>query len=224
MQFGLRRLVALLTVVAICLAIRGYRERQYFSRASAIERLEQRAGMSIGPISNSAGIRCTNFDLGSVPWDESVGRDIQLTQSLRRVSVYRSSFGDEDVGFLLSNSGIEYLNLSRTKITSKGVSLLSKLAALQSLDLSATCLEADAAASLSHLKNLEVLYLLRTQIDDRAVKFLCTMRRLKVLDVSFTGITSEGAKKIACELPNCRVYRVENGSRLFYTADQWTSP
>ena len=60
---------------------------------------------------------------------------------------------------------------------------------------------------LRGLKHLTRLELRQTLISDASVDSLVTLRGLKLLDISQTGITDVGAKRLAAALPQCDTIR-----------------
>jgi uncharacterized membrane protein len=97
-------------------------------------------------------------------------------------------------------------DMSGTRLTDDGVSILAKFTRLQTLNLSRTELAGSTLGQLSELADLESLNLYGTRIDAAALDQLAQLTQLKQLFLSQTPIEeSEALEKLREALPNCKV-------------------
>lgn len=106
------------------------------------------------------------------------------------------------------------LNLRDTRITSKGLKHLERLTRLRSLHLERTAVGDAGAASLARLQDLEYLNLYNTKITDKTLEQLSSLKKLRRLYVWQTDVTDAGVKRLEQKLPNLKIVRGVDLSRL----------
>lgn len=118
-----------------------------------------------------------------------------LTQ-LRHVTVGRRGFGgalfdDSVVSCLVRLPHLEYLDVSNTYITTKGVEVLAKVKTLKALVLSGTPIDVHAFDFIGEMKQLELLYVQGTCEQALNMAQLGKLTRLRSLDLSGCNLTDE---------------------------------
>ena len=106
------------------------------------------------------------------------------------------------------------LNLRDTQITSKGLRHLEGLTRLRSLHLERTAIGDAGAASLTRLQKLEYLNLYATKITDKTLEQLSSLSKLRRLYVWQTDVTDAGVKRLEQKLPDLKIVRGVDLSRL----------
>lgn len=119
----------------------------------------------------------------------------------------RTRVTDKGMEELGRRRNLRTLSLANTKVTDKGLHEISGLGELRSLDLSGTSVELTGNLNLSEWKNLTDLSLARCAIKDDALKLLARLPKLEELDLSGTEVTGTGLAVLA-SLPNLRVLRL----------------
>lgn len=96
---------------------------------------------------------------------------------------------------------------------------LEALGGIREIEVEGTRITSDGVSQLTRFKTLEVLKLCNVAVDDSAVDALTKLRRLKFLDILHTRISIEGARRIQTALPNCRIRGPEKS--VGYFADHY---
>ncbi|MDH5656638.1 MAG: hypothetical protein OEZ34_12065 [Spirochaetia bacterium] len=99
----------------------------------------------------------------------------------------------------LENRGLKKLidlNLAGTKITDRGLAILSLMRGLQLLDLSVTSITPDGFKFLYRLKNIEVLSLSGTSFSDSEIAILMKLKDLKILSIENTAVSDRGLRRL----------------------------
>src|ERR1019366_7363583 len=127
-------------------------------------------------------------------------------QSLRELNLNYCRFTDKGLVQLSSLSGLQRLELARTKITGAAVKTLAgHLSNLVELNLSYTPMDDSVLAVLKGLPHLEVLRLDSTGVSDAGVEELRSIAGLKLLDVYHTGVSEKAFGQLKAALPACQV-------------------
>jgi hypothetical protein len=106
------------------------------------------------------------------------------------------------------------LNLRDTQITDAGLVHLKGLSKLQTLDLEQTDIGDKGIAHLANLVNLEYLNLYGTEITDKSLQVLARHQKLQRLYVWQTEVTDEGVAELEKTLPNLKIIRGVDLSKL----------
>ena len=106
------------------------------------------------------------------------------------------------------------LNLRDTQITGAGLAHLKGLSKLKRLHLERTKINDSGIHHLAGLHNLEYLNLYGTKITDKALDQLNGLKNLKQLYVWQTKVTDEGVDKLKKALPNLKVIRGVDLSKI----------
>ena len=106
------------------------------------------------------------------------------------------------------------LNLRDTQITSAGLTHLKGLSKLKRLHLERTKIDDSGISHLTGLQNLEYLNLYGTKISDKALDQLIGLKNLKQLYVWQTKVTDAGVDKLKKTLPNLKVIRGVDLSKI----------
>ena len=99
------------------------------------------------------------------------------------------------------------LNLRDTRVTSAGLVHIKGLTSLSRLHLERTSVDDSGTENLAGLINLEYLNLYNTKITDKTLVHLAGLKKLKQLYLWQTGVTDEGVSRLAKALPECRIVR-----------------
>lgn len=116
------------------------------------------------------------------------------------------------------------LNLRDTQITSEGLAHLKGLSKLKRLHLERTKIDDSGISHLTDLQNLEYLNLYGTKITDKALGQLNGLKNLKQLYVWQTKVTDAGVDKLKKSLPNLKVVRGVDLSKIVIVKKPVTSP
>lgn len=115
-----------------------------------------------------------------------------------RVDLSDTWANDADVRWLGQVPTLKEINLSRTRITGKGLEPLAKLENVASLKLQfAEFLTATDIGHLAEWKNLRLLDLRGTRADSGVFERLVAHRSLEFLDISSTEVDDEGFEELA---------------------------
>jgi len=120
----------------------------------------------------------------------SVIADLAILPNLTAVSLYGSSFADEDMECVVTSSQLEELDLQRTTIGDVGLERVGRMLGLKHLSLGdySTQIHDEGLAHLAGLVQLERLDLNRTDITDAGLIHLMGMRKLKELELRETNV------------------------------------
>jgi len=99
-----------------------------------------------------------------------------------------------------------WLNLSRSKISDKGLEAVGKLKKLTRLSLDNTAVGDAGVSFLTELKNLEYLNLYNTKVSDKAVTDLGKLSNLKKLFLWQSKVSAEGVVELQSKLPNTKIH------------------
>ncbi len=121
---------------------------------------------------------------------------------------------DQGLAQLAALRNIVSLNLRDTKITGAGLVHLKGLTKLRWLHLERTEIGDTGVEHLAELTNLEYLNLYGTNITDKSLDHLAGLKNLRRLYVWQTGVTADGAERLAAALPNLKVVRGVDLSKL----------
>ncbi len=94
-------------------------------------------------------------------------------------------------------TSLQKLELSGSKITSNGLSMLGGLRNLYTLHLTNTMVDDSGLTSISSLKNLGILSLTNTKITDAGIAKLASMVNLERLSLDGTAVTDVGLGTIS---------------------------
>lgn len=108
-------------------------------------------------------------------------------------------------GFNSIRSNISHMDLSRTKVTGRGMSSLGSYANLTWLSLRSTAIEDEDLASISQLPNLRYLNLVGTKVTDKSISTLSSMKALQEVYLWDSKVTPAGAKRLRQAAPNLKV-------------------
>lgn len=137
----------------------------------------------------AAGITVKQNSAGDVFWvdtagaklDEQFWESIGNFEQLEQLALTGSPVTDSDLPRLTSRRTLHSLDLSYTRVTSSGLSVLSRVEDLQTLSLNGV------------------------PLDDAAVEPLCQLTRLRSLGLMDCGLSAEAIRKIQKTLPGCLV-------------------
>ena len=162
------------------------------------------------------GAKLRPFDVESLP--EKTRDKARLVPVFERSPLLRATFlshEDEVDDALLSSlapaaKNLGYLDLSRTKVTSRGLSKLASANALTHLNLKTTAVDDDALDVLKGFTELRSLNLYDTRVSDAAIPVLAGLSKLKDLYLWKSEVSREGVAKLRKLRPDLRV-RYEPG-------------
>jgi len=125
--------------------------------------------------------------------------------SVEWISTYHKTTDKEVEQILHIAPNVVEVDLSRTKVTDKGLAHMGKLARMTHLNLNRTGITDAGLKGLGDLRSLEWLNLYGTEVTDAALPELAKHKRLKALYIWNTKITGEGADKLRKALPDAKV-------------------
>ena len=121
---------------------------------------------------------------------------------------------DKGLAQVASLKNVVRLNLRGTKVTSAGLVHIKGLTKLGRLHLEKTPIDDAGIENLAGLVNLEYLNLYGTKITDKALDHLAGLKKLRQLYVWQTGVTDEGVAKLSKALPELRIVRGVDLSKI----------
>ena len=124
------------------------------------------------------------------------------------------ALSDEGLVQVAALENIVRLNLRDTQVTSAGLLHLKGLTKLERLHLERTRVDDEGFVHLAGLANLEYLNLYGTKITDKALAHLGGLKKLRQLYVWQTGVTDEGVARLAKALPELRIVRGVDLSKI----------
>lgn len=124
------------------------------------------------------------------------------------------SLTDEGLAAVAKLKNVAVLNLRDTKITGASLVHLKGMASLRRLHLERTSLTDAGTEHLASLTNLEYLNLYSTKVTDKTLVHLKGLKNLRKLFVWETGVTDEGVASLAKALPELRIVRGVDLSRI----------
>jgi Leucine-rich repeat (LRR) protein len=149
--------------------------------------------------------------LGSLTMDDASITDVgisELPARLEEIQLSRcSGVSDEGLQRLGELKHLRRLSVRDMPITGGGLKPLSARRQLTSLKVRGTMIGNEFISCLHECTNMRELDLSETLISDDALKALEDMKQLRSLDVSRTGISEAGAKRLAEQLPQCKIIR-----------------
>lgn len=114
--------------------------------------------------------------------------------------------GDEAIGSTsIVAENVANLNLSKTKITDEGLSLVTEMPRLVHLNLSQTELGDNALKNVSGLSELRTLNLWGTNVTDAGLKQLTGLKNLEAVYLWQSKATNAGVKALTKALPNAKI-------------------
>jgi hypothetical protein len=124
---------------------------------------------------------------------------------------------DNDLENVAKLKNVVALNLSNTKITGGGLAHLTGLKQLRRLHIEKTAIGDEGIEHLAKLPNLEYLNLYATKITDESLEQLENLKNLTRLYVWQTNVTDTGVAKLKKTLPDLKVVRGVDLSKLAST-------
>ena len=125
--------------------------------------------------------------------------------SVEWISTYHKTTDKEIEKILHIAPNVVEVDLSRTKVTDKGLEYMGKLGRLTHLNLNRTEITDAGLKHLGDLRSLEWLNLYGTGITDAALPDIAKHKKLKAVYVWNSKITGEGVEKLRKALPNAKV-------------------
>lgn len=222
LQFNLRTLFALLTVVALGCGWFGTRLRDGIARREAVRALRE-AGATIGFHSPRSAwqrwalatrwfdddivleVAAVNFNLTPIT-DDQLAPLIHLTE-LSELRLNSTQITDTSLANLRLIARLEVLDLANTQITGSGLKHCVHMKRLRWLALNGTQLNDESTVHLSGHTQLQYLYLYGTPITDRCISDLFPLQNLDALVLNGTNISGRGEAKLKRACPQVNVYR-----------------
>lgn len=123
---------------------------------------------------------------------------------LERLEISGTDVGDDGLLYL-KNSPLNYLNLSGTRVTDKGLETIGKfIPTLEGLDLNDTAVTSKGIEYLTALPKLSKLYLCDTKIDGSALESLGKIKTLTSLSIGLIALKDNELPALAA-LPSLRI-------------------
>lgn len=120
--------------------------------------------------------------------------------------VNKRSVSDTELSLLSQmKSQAIWLDVSRTSIEDKELSIVGELSSLRRLNLQNTAVSDEGLASLSSLRDLQYLNLAGTRISDKGIVPLSKLTRLRQLFLYQTDVTVTGIQDIKTALPDIEI-------------------
>jgi len=128
--------------------------------------------------------------------DKQVLTGLSEASSLRSLDLSHTSISDECLSSLLMLANLEHLDVSNTKISNRGVEIVSRIGTLRELALNNTLVTDDAVPHLARLEQLESLQMSGTKLRGRTLKALRGLKHLQRVEVYRTPVTHVRAQEL----------------------------
>ncbi|MFP6887835.1 MAG: c-type cytochrome domain-containing protein [Opitutales bacterium] len=117
------------------------------------------------------------------------------------------SISDSEIGRIIPTVrfNLAQLDLSKTKVTDKGMLNVGKCRNLTHLNLRQTQIGDDGLSGLRNLENLWYLNLLNTKVTNRGLSTLAEMKNLKEIYLWQSSVTLSGVQELRGALPNTKI-------------------
>jgi mono/diheme cytochrome c family protein len=102
-------------------------------------------------------------------------------------------------------NNISHLDLSRTKVTDRGMGALRSFYNLTWLSLRMTSVGDDALTALNKLPSLWYINLVGTEVTDKGIQTLASIPSLKEIYLWNSKVSADGAAKLQTALPNAKI-------------------
>ena len=102
-------------------------------------------------------------------------------------------------------NNISHLDLSRTKVTDRGMGVLRSFYNLTWLSLRMTSVGDDALTALNKLPSLWYINLVGTEVTDKGIQTLASIASLKEIYLWNSKVSEDGATKLQAALPNAKI-------------------
>ena len=114
---------------------------------------------------------------------------------------------DSEIGRIMPTVrfNLTQLDLSKTKVTDKGLMNVGKCHNLTHLDLRQTQIGDAGLSALRNLKNLWYLNLLNTKITNRGLTTLAELKSLQEVYLWQSNVTASGVQELRGALPNAKI-------------------
>ncbi len=148
--------------------------------------------------------------------DEICQQDAALLAHCRELKFFiapNSTFDDAALARMTCHESLTKLDLSRSRLTDRGLALLGKFPNLKILRLEMCPITDDGLRSLAACSQLETLDLSHTPITDRGVEHLVDLLELKSLDLTGTQITAKSLATID-RFPAAKIEVVVDDTRI----------
>ena len=168
-QFDLRTLLLFMVVASSAFAWLGPHVRDWWNQTAVMETL-----VAFNPVYGKQRGMVVSVDLTNSP----------------------VKINDADLANLVGFPSLQWLNLSGTQITDKGLEHVGKLHHLNTLNLGNTNISDEGIAHLAALPNLRVLGLSNTSVTNAGMVHVAKMKNLNVLLLDNTNVTNEGLSEL----------------------------
>ncbi len=216
LQYSVRAVLVLVTVVSLSLGWLVHRARQ---QAAAVEAVLRSGGdvqyewyFDAGARSRKPESQIRAF-LGAVFGDDFVRRvtyialgegelhdaDLERLDGLRHlegITADNSRITDDALGFLARHAAIEVVSLRRTRVGDETLAALRRCKEIRELYIPETAVTDLGLAILDGHVNLDVVNFAGTEITDAGLTNLKAARNLRVLDLSNTKVTDAGLTQL----------------------------
>jgi hypothetical protein len=199
-RFSMRTLLALMTVVAVAMAVWSAYVQPFRAQRDSLAKIT-----ALGAQSSSVAALGPSWQKWLVETMVGSNQFVHVVTADLRNSRVTSA----DVSAMAGLKFLKVLYLDRAELTDSNVSALSQMSALETLSLKYTRLTDDGLAQLVRLGNLRVLYLTGVPITDKAITTLSSMSTLQELYVRWTRISMSGALRLRKTLTSCAVHHHE---------------
>ena len=196
--FTMRSLLAVTFVASLAtLAFRHYREvnRRELGAAASVAHLGGKANWEqyhrIPLIPRSRG--CIAVDLQYSPAGEFDLGFLLSFPDLKHLNLGATTISDGHIEAVVAKmDSLEFLNVSGTQITDRGISFLHRCQRLETLRLTRTKVEGHGFKKVANLPHLSHIDADGAPFDNDALKWISTCRNLKQLRASSDNITDPG--------------------------------
>lgn len=148
--------------------------------------------------------RALTLDYRGTALSDDGMKPLSSMTKLERLEISGTDVGDDGLLYL-KNSPLNYLNLSGTRVTDKGLETIGKfIPTLAGLDLNDTAVTSKGIEYLTELPKLSKLYLCDTKIDGSALKSLGKIKTLTSLAIGLIALKDDDLPALAA-LPSLRI-------------------
>jgi Leucine Rich repeat len=123
-------------------------------------------------------------------------QQIKIFEPVIFIDVSGTAFTDTDLSLLGSQSSLETLFASDTKITDRGMQHLRDMSSVKELDIRGTRVSDDGICFLSGMINLRVLQLSGTDVTDSGLETIRGFSKLEILSLKGLSVSDAGISRL----------------------------
>jgi hypothetical protein len=196
-RFGMRSLLLATSLCCVAMGVWTVYVQPYRDQAASLAKVSE-----LGGLASSVGAPGPGWHRWLVETMVGPNQFVHVNRLDLRGRRVRAS----DVQSLNGLRFMRTLYLDRAEVTDSNVAVLGRMNELQELSLTYTQITDGGLATIVKLPKLRSLHLTGVPISDASVESLAQASLLEAVYLRWSGVTSQGAQRLAAALPKCRVH------------------